>query len=180
MSWAENFATLAAVSFGKDVRRLRGARTGMTIAAAALGADSPWVDRRDFRNYLSKIERDKVPNLGLGKLRLLAKGFGYASLAQFFIDLEGGARTLRLLDGVANTDNATLQVESHARSSVPQDDIVTLRATVAHLAFQVEHLSAELARIAADHETSRRRRRERVSGTRAGEPVRAGNARKTR
>lgn len=76
------------VTFGKALKTLRGRRKGPEIARLALGDDSPKRERRDFANYLSRIERDKVPNVGLPQLRLIAKGLQFQSLGPFFSALD--------------------------------------------------------------------------------------------
>ncbi len=75
-------------TFGQALAVLRGERKGPAIAVVALGDNSTAKARRDFANYLSRIERDRVPGVGLNKLRLIAKGLGLEPLSSFFLQIE--------------------------------------------------------------------------------------------
>lgn len=171
--------TLRAVSFGGDLRRLRGKATGLDVARAALGEQSTANARRDFANYLSKIEHDQVPNVGLAKIRLIAKGMGYKTLATFFAELEATAQNLQSGSRVStNGGRGSVEAADGGTSVSSAADIADLQAQVHHLAFQVEHLTDELAHIAAEKEHAARRR-ERVPTTSHRKPVRPRNAGKT-
>ena len=78
------------MTFGQAVRTLRGERPRTGIARVALESapGAPHDPLRHFANYLARIEQDKVPNVGLPTLRLIAKGFGYQSLHEFFERVE--------------------------------------------------------------------------------------------
>lgn len=105
------------VTFGRDLWRLRKQKglKGPQIAVAALGEHSEKRKRRDLANYLSKIERDKVPNVGLPKLQLIAKGFGFPSLADFFAALEGRSRSWDL-NPSSSDDKDSIEESADARS----------------------------------------------------------------
>src|SRR4051794_37145834 len=73
------------MTFGETLRVLRGDRKRTHIADGALDPKVATPKRRrDFANYLRRIELDQVPNLGLGSIRQIARGFGYATLGEFF------------------------------------------------------------------------------------------------
>ena len=102
------------VSFGRDLKRLRGDRTALDVAARALGDQSSEAQRRDFANHLSRIERDRVPNVGLERLRLIARGLGFRTLTEFFSALEGNPSSLRLPEAQLIAHNPPHPVEPNA------------------------------------------------------------------
>jgi len=73
--------------FGERLTAIRGKLTRPDVAARALGPDSTKDQRRDFANYLARVERENG-NVSLQQLRLFAKGLGYATLSAFWIAME--------------------------------------------------------------------------------------------
>lgn len=158
----------SAVTFGKSLRRLRGAREGPELALIALGKESGRKARRDFANYLSRIERDRVPNVGLSKLRLVSTSLGFEKLSDFFADLE---RQEAHKDGNGNdegtvTPTAGYGARAHESGSIPSPDAVALaeaNAALADLRSFIGSLSNALA-AAASGEVQLRQ----AAGARAG------------
>lgn len=103
-------------TFGQALRELRGKRTGIEIAIRALADSSTKKQRRDFANYLSKIENDRVPNVGLGRLRLIAKGMGL-QLDEFFVRI-----------GSATKESSTAGLARDTTVGAPSEHEVVVRA----------------------------------------------------
>lgn len=74
------------MTFGDALRRVRGGTKARAVAAGAL-PDAPLKQQLSFANYLSRIERGEVPNVGLNQLLLIAKGLGI-TLSSFFAQIE--------------------------------------------------------------------------------------------
>lgn len=149
----------AVMSFGAALAHLRGARTGKQIAAAALGPNSTDLARRDFANYLSKIEHDKVPGVGLDRLRLIAKGLGFTVLTDFFQQIEAAQiktpaepdSTLKMPDLRATTPLSKTPLVGEARDQAAALSAVAALCTPDDL----ESLAARLATAAARLRTAR-------------------------
>jgi hypothetical protein len=88
------------MTLGEAIRTLRGTRKRTQIGREALGSESTQAQRREFSNYLGRIESDKVPNVGIIHLRLMAAGFGFGptlhGLSAFFdaLDAVSAGRTM--------------------------------------------------------------------------------------
>ena len=76
------------MSFGQALKTLQGKRKAVAIGRRALGKEATGDEVRDFANYLSRITRDKVPNVGLHRLQLIALGLGLTPLSSFFARIE--------------------------------------------------------------------------------------------
>jgi hypothetical protein len=68
--------------------RLAAEMRGIDVATAALGPKASEKRRRDFANYLSRIERGAVKKVGLPKLAQVGQGLGFATLSSLFLALE--------------------------------------------------------------------------------------------
>lgn len=117
-----------AVDFGQKLEalRVRSGLTQMTIARRALAKpdDDTGKDTVSEANYLSRIERGGVPNLGLSKLRLLAKGYGFPDLGSFFAALD--TPSLPSAGGLTHNPAFGLpKAGDHASSLSPVVDILT-------------------------------------------------------
>jgi transcriptional regulator with XRE-family HTH domain len=130
---------------------MRGERTGPEVARMALG-DVPWKKLRDFANYLSKIENDKVPNVGLRYLRLLAAGYGHSTLTSFFAQIEG------LPEPVGLSNDRT----SPTQASAADEAVPTITPREADIAIRV--LTKVVAQQADEREEAREREAERERG----------------
>jgi transcriptional regulator with XRE-family HTH domain len=78
------------MTFGEALQAVREAKglSGPELATAALGQRSTATKVTSWANYLSKIEHDKIPSVGLDRVRAIASGLGYARLSQFFAVIE--------------------------------------------------------------------------------------------
>lgn len=76
-------------ALGRALRDIQGDLKNTVIARRALGDSATGQDIRDFANYYSRIAAGKVPNVGLQKLRLIAKGLEFLTLSSFFARIEG-------------------------------------------------------------------------------------------
>lgn len=76
--------------FGTALRafRIRSGGKLPKIARLALGLDATKKKVRDTANYFARIERNEVPGVGLEQLQLLAKGYGFSLLSDFFAQIE--------------------------------------------------------------------------------------------
>lgn len=95
------------MTFGVALKSVRGETRALEVAARALGPQSTPEARRDFANYLSRIERDKVPGVGLDRLRLIAKGLDLEPLSKFFTAIENAESSDRL--GHSEFENKSLR-----------------------------------------------------------------------
>src|SRR3954462_5122433 len=75
-------------SLGEALAKIKGRTKNTVVARRALGADATDADVRDFANYLSRILHDKVPSVGVEKLRLIAKGLGFDALSTLLAQIE--------------------------------------------------------------------------------------------
>lgn len=134
---------------GAAIRLLREQRNlkQEDVALAALGDTSPQKKRRDLANYLSKIEREKVPNVGLRKLRLIARGCGYATLGEFFSALEN-AHAAPINTSIAQlhlTRSGPHTASTQSGGGVPHGSHRVVRDDVADASGEVSKLRQALA-----------------------------------
>jgi transcriptional regulator with XRE-family HTH domain len=76
------------MTFGQALQACEASVRGPTLAKAALGAEATATKVRDWANYLSKIEHDRVPGVGLDRIRDIAAALGYDRLSKFFAAIE--------------------------------------------------------------------------------------------
>lgn len=128
-------------SFGQALKALRGTTKALDVAATALGERSTMKARRDFRNYLSRIENDRVPNVGLETLKLVGIGLGFTKLSDFLGRIEylqgmtGEDKTFTLPEGKVS-EHTTLLPQPEGASigrtdSSVHDEIRSLREALA-------------------------------------------------
>lgn len=128
--WTSNCVLISGytsgVTFGAALRAIRGDLTGPELAVLALGRDLPQQKYRDFANYLSKIELDKVPNVGLARLRLIATGLGFTTLSSFFAEIESrttGHGTGRATAGGSPRGSRSVQAKTEQRDTSLESEI---------------------------------------------------------
>jgi hypothetical protein len=117
------------VTFGQALASIVGTRKAVQIARIALGPDLPEDDYINWANYFSRITKDKVPNVGFGRLIMIAKGLGYSTLSSFFARVELEMGKDRLINSSQTVQDASVshvaaqaaEAPSHGDRSVPAD-----------------------------------------------------------
>lgn len=110
--------------FGNRLRLLRGALNlkNTVIAERALGEESTEDQRKDFANYLSRMQRGHkaAQNPGLSTLEMIAKGMDL-TLWKFLLRIEGG--TDADLHGVLESTTTRIPANiGRQNSSLSSDD----------------------------------------------------------
>lgn len=142
-------AYTSAVTFGEALQHIRNDTRAIDVAANALGRALPDKRYRDFANYLSKIELNKVPGVGLIKLRLIATGLGFKTLSSFFAQIEALQAGAHLQD---DPSTLAMAVDGDKAPTIARTEVQPLVDEIERLRKENErerHFSANLAKIIA-------------------------------
>lgn len=142
-------------SFGQALQQVLGGLKLTAIAQRALGERATKKRVRDFANYISRIAHDHVPNVGLDKLRLIAKGLDL-SLSSFFARIEALQTTANPSDNQVGsptlTSTGVLRDEATTQSAPPKLEYVTTR----YLGDEIRTLRERVQRLEQEAAAARR------------------------